>query len=134
MNGVTIMRALLAAHAPLTALVPTANIKAGTVPLGVMPAIGIKEISRIETDTVSRGQANVLVTARIQVTAYAGSYSAKKAIVQAAKLGPGVHTGVIAEVAVRSVLREMVGPDFDDDDAKVHEQSRDFKVTYIEPN
>lgn len=134
MNGVTIMRALLVAHAPLTALVPAASIVAGTVPLGVLPAIGIKEISRIETETVSRGQANVMVIARIQVTAYAGKYPAKKALIQAAKLGPGVHTGVIAGVTVRSVLRDTVGPDLDDDDAEVYEQSRDFKVTYIEPN
>lgn len=137
MNGVMIIRALLAAHSPLTALVPAANIRAGTVPVGVMPAVGIKEISRVETDTVSRGQTNVMVIARIQVTVYAGGtggYMAKKALIQAAKLGPGAHTGVIAGATVRSVLRDIVGPDFDDDAAKVYEQSRDFKVTYIEPN
>ena len=134
MDGVAVMRALLLAHAPLTSLVPSASIVAGTIPLGVLPAIGIKEISRIETETVSRGQTNVMVTARVQVTAYAGSYPAKKALIQAAKLGPGAHTGIVAGVTVRSVLRDMVGPDMDDDDSQVFEQSRDFKVTYIEPN
>lgn len=134
MDGVAIMRALLSAHAPLTALVPAANIRAGTVPVGVMPAIGIKEISRIETETVSRSQASVMVVSRIQVTVYANTFPAKKDLIRAVKLGEGTHRGIVAGVTVRSVLRDIVGPDFDDDAAKVYEQSRDFKVTYLEPN
>lgn len=135
MNGVAIIRALLLAHAPVVVILPDpASVVAGTVPEGVFPAIGIKEIGRVETPTVSMDQANVLVQARVQVTVYAGSYAEQKALLQASKLGPGPHTGVVAGATVRSIIRGVVGPDLSDDAANIYEQSRDFSVTYLEPN
>lgn len=132
MSAVAIMRALLVGHAPVTELVPAARIVAGNVPDGSLPAIGITEISGVEQDTVTRA-ARTLVTARVQVTVYAASYPQQKAILKAAKLGDGVFTGQIAGYAVRSVLRDMVGPDLGDPKIPTFEQSRDFKVTFIEP-
>ena len=134
MDGVAVMRALLLAQAPLVALVGD-EVYAGTIPASAtLPAVGIKEISRIEMDTVARGAATSLVTARIQVTAYAGSYPAMKAVLAATKLGAGTFTGIVAGVDVCSVLRDSVGPDLSDDAPGLCEQSRDFKVTYREPN
>ena len=134
MNGVAIMRALLLAHPPVTAIVGQ-QVFAGDVPADEpLPAIGIKEVDRVEMDTVSRDGQVTLVTARIQVTVYEKSYPEQKALLLATKLGPGTHTGTIAGVEVRSVLRESVGPDMSDPEAGIHEQSRDFKVTYLEPN
>lgn len=133
MNAVVVMRALLLAHAPLTALVGD-KIYAGDVDIDLVPAVGIKEISRVEQSTVANDGPATLVTARIQVTVYGESYPNQKALLLAAKLGAGVHTGEIAGVAVRSVLRDMVGPDLGDKAAGTYEQSRDFKVTYIESN
>lgn len=135
MSAVKVMRALLLAHAPLVALVAAENVMAGTIPQGaVLPAIGIKEIGSSELATVSLGQAAVLVTARVQVTVLAKSYPAVKALLQAAKLGAGAHTGMVAGVQVRSVIRDAVGPDLSDDDAGIYEQSRDFKVAFVEAN
>lgn len=128
------MRALLLAHAPLAALVGT-RVVAGTIPAdATLPVVGIKEISRVELDTVSRAASTNLVTARIQVTAYAGSYPAMKAVLAATKLGAGTFTGMVAGAYVCSVLRDGVGPDLSDDSPGLYEQSRDFKVTYREPN
>ncbi|NIA00799.1 hypothetical protein [Massilia sp. CCM 8734] len=132
MSAVAIMRALLVAHAPLIALVPAARIAAGTVPSGALPAIGITEISGNEQDTVAR-TGNSLVTSRVQVTVYAASYPQQKDVLKAARLGAGVHTGLIADYVVRSVLRDLVGPDMGDPAVPTFEQSRDFMVTYIEP-
>lgn len=135
MSAVKVIRALLIAHAPVLALVPAARIVAGTVPQGMqLPAIGLTEIGRGELPTVSLAQRAVLVTARIQVTVHAASYPEQKAVLQAAKLGPGAHTGTVAGVTVRSVMRDMVGPDMSDDDAGVYQQSRDFKVVFVEAN
>lgn len=125
------MVALLCADPELMALVPVDRIMPGYVE-GPLPAIGIREISGIEQDTVSRA-GNSLVTARVQVTVYATSYPQQKAILKAAKLGTGTHTGQIAGYAVRSVLRDSVGPDLGDPAVPTFEQSRDFKVTFIEP-
>ena len=135
MSAVDVVRALLMAHAPVRALVDARNIVLGTVPQGApLPAIGIREISQLELDTVSLGQAAVLVRARVQVTVMTKSYASQKAVLLAAKLSPGAHTGEIAGIAVRSVIREPVGPDLKDDDAGIFQQSRDFIVTYVEAN
>jgi len=132
MSAVAIMRALLIGHAPVTALVPAARIVAGNVPDGSLPAIGITEISGVEQDTVARA-GRTLVTARVQVTVYAASYPQQKAILKAAKLGAGVFTGQVAGYAVRSVLRDAIGPDMGNPAIPTFEQSRDFKISFIEP-
>ena len=132
MSAVKVIRALLLAHSPVTELVAAGRIIAGDVPAGALPAIGIKEISSIEADTVSRS-GNALVTSRVQVTVYATSYPQQKALLKAAKLGAGVFSGDVAGVAVRSVLRDAVGPDMGSAEGGTFEQSRDFKVTFIEP-
>lgn len=134
MNAVVVMRSLLLAHPPVTALVGQ-QVYAGDIPQTVtLPAIGIKEISRDEQDTVARSGPVTLVTARVQVTVYAKSYPEQKVILNAAKLGAGTHTGTISGVEVRSVLRDTVGPDMGDSSIPTFEQSRDFKVAYIEAN
>lgn len=135
MSSVDVVRALLMAHAPVRVLVDAKNIVLGTVPQRVeLPAVGIREISRVEMGTVSLSQAAVLVRARVQVTVLANTYDSQKALLQAVKLGPGAHTGEIAGITVRSVIREQVGPDISDDDASIYQQSRDFLVTYVEQN
>lgn len=135
MDAVAVMRELLLAHDPLTALVGD-RVIAGTVPMSAVTpvAIGLTEISRYDADTVSRSGPSTLVTARVQVTVYATKYPAMKAALNAARLGPGVFTGMIAGVEVRSVLRDNVGPDLSDEEPGIAEQSRDFLVTYLEPN
>ena len=135
MSAVKVIRALLAVHAPVLALVPAARIVAGTVPQGMpLPAICLAEISRVELPTVSRGQRTVQVTARVQVTVHASTYPDQKAVLQAARLGAGAHTGTVAGIAVRSVMRDVVGPDMSDVDAGIYQQSRDFKVVFVEAN
>lgn len=129
MNAVTVMRALLLDHAPVTALVGT-NVIAGEIDYSDLPAIGLSEISRREQDTIRR--TSRLVTARVQVTVHAKSYGLQKDLLQAARLGDGVFTGIIAGVQVRSVLRDSVGPDFNPAE-DLFQQSRDFLISYIEP-
>ena len=134
MSAVKVMRALLQANSAVVALVPLERVDAGTVPQeSELPAIGIKEIGRNEFATVARAEKRVLVRSRVQVSVYAKSYPEQKAVLLAAKLGPGVHTGVVAGVTVRSVVRGEVGPDLSEEDAGIFEQSRDFIVSYIEP-
>lgn len=135
MSAVAVMIALLQAHAPVTALVVPDNIVAGTVPQDAqLPAIGVREISAIEEQTIDGNEPGALVRARVQITVHAKSYPEQKALISATRLGAGAHAGVIAGIAVRSVLRDMVGPDLSDDDAGIYEQSRDFKVAFIEPD
>lgn len=134
MSAVAIMRALLQAHTPLTALVPAARIFAGKIPQEApLPAISIEEISGYEQGTIARLQETSMQRRRVQVTVCAMSYASQKAIHTACALGPGVHRGTYVGFKALSVLPAGVGPDMNKlDDDGIYEQSRDFMVTFAE--
>lgn len=130
MNAIAIMRELLLAHTPVVDLVGD-NVIAGDIDPDQVPAIGLREISRRDADTVDGNSR--MVTARVQATVHAHDYSQQKLLLLAARLGDGVFTGTVAGAKVRSVLRDVVGPDLEDVEAGLFQQSRDFVVTYLEP-
>lgn len=137
MSGVSIMRTLLTQHAPLTALVPPANMIAGTIALGTLKsAISIRSVGSTEFWTTANNLTVKMVRERVQVTAYSnGDFPLLERILKAAALGRGVYTGTVGSYRVRSILRENVGPYIGPgDNDKIHEQSRDFMVTFIEAN
>lgn len=135
MSAVAILRALLVAHAPVTAQVPAARIYAGAAPQGaVLPAISLTEISSNEESTVNRERPKTLVRSRVQVTILAANYPQMKALLLAAKLGAGNHTGLIGAYEVNSVRPESVNPEMPVEDDGIYEQSRDFMVTFQETN
>lgn len=137
MSGVAIMRTLLAQHAPLTALVQPVNIIAGTIALGTLKsAISVRSVGSTEFWTTANNLTVKMVRERVQVTAYSnGDFPLLERILKAASLGRGVYTGVVGSYSVRSILKENVGPYFGPgDNDKIHEQSRDFMVTFMEAN
>lgn len=136
MSAVAIVQALLKAHAPLLAILPADRIRAGKIPANVpLPAISVSEVDGYERETIARRQATSNMVSRVQVTVVAESYGAQKALIQATKLGAGVHTGTVAGFSVKSVLPGGVGPDLNNlDNDGIYEQSRDFLVTFSEPN
>jgi hypothetical protein len=135
MSGVAIIRELLANWAPLTALVPAGRIYAGQVPQGsVLPAISVSEISVREHQTIARLAQGKTSTARIQVTVLTKDYPAMKAALKAAGLGPGVHTGTVKGYSVKAALPDGIGPEIPPIEDGIFEQSRDFLVTFSEPN
>lgn len=138
MSAVAIVRALLAAHTPLTALVPSARIYIGAAPQGtVLPAVSVTRVYGDEISTVARRQAGKTMRTRVQVTVLAkdpGGYEASENILKAAALGAGVHTGTVLSYSVKSIMPQGEGPDLPVGDDKIHEKSRDFMVTFSEPN
>lgn len=135
MSGVAIIRELLANHAPLTALVPAASIRSGSLPQKqTPPAISVRSISANEQRTTARNLQSKMIRERVQVTCYASTFELMERMLKAAALGRGVYTGIVKTFAVRSVLPESVGPYIEATDDKIHEQSRDFMVTFIEAN
>lgn len=136
MSGVAIIRTLLANHAPLLALMPASKIIAGTVPQAVMltAAISVRSVSANEQWTTARNLNTKMIRERIQVTAYAKDFPSMERILKAASLGKGIYTGTVAGFKVRAVMPESVGPYIDATDDGIHEQSRDFMVTFIEAN
>lgn len=138
MSAVAIVRALLAAHVPLTTLVPAAKIFAGAAPQGTEPPlVSVTRIYGNEISTIARRQPGKTTRTRVQVTVLAkdpGGYAASEKILKAAALGTGVHTGTVLSYSVKSILPQGEGPDLPVGDDRIHEKSRDFVVTFSEPN
>lgn len=138
MSGVAIIRELLANYTPVTDLVPAGRIYAGEIPQGTtVPTIGVREIDVQELPTVARRTAGKTSTARIQVTVNTKDpqgYPTMKNILKACALGPGVHTGTVLSYSVKSVLPAGIGPELPRGSDEIYEQSRDFMVTFSEPN
>lgn len=135
MSGVAILRALLAAHTPVANLVSAERVVAGILPQGAtLPALSVHSVSENEEGTMARNMPNKMVRERVQVTALARDYTLMKRLIKAADLGAGVKTGFVLGFSVRSILPEGVGPEIPPGDSGIYEQSRDFMVTFLEPN
>jgi len=138
MSAVAIVRALLAADSAVLALVPADRIYAGAATqFAVLPVISVTRIYGDEISTIARRQAGKTMRTRVQVTVLAkdpGGYAASEKILKAAALGAGVHTGQVLSYHVKSILQQGEGPDLPVGDDKIHEKSRDFMVTFSEPN
>lgn len=133
MSGVAILRALLEANANVTMLTP--RVVAGILPQGTsLPAIGVSTVSENEAPTTARNLSVKMIRERVQVTALAKDYVMMKRLIRAASLGPGTHAGMVLGIKVCSILPEGVGPEIPPGDDGIFEQSRDFMVTFLEPN
>lgn len=131
MSDVIAIRHLLANHAPLTAVVPAANIQPGPMPLGTtIPAISIAHISGVWNSQVSTQGRQC--TARVQVTVKAATYPQQKQIIALVRAAVPRTRGVVNGVSVDSIQRLPDGPDFGDDDVGIFMQTQDFMVRYNE--
>ena len=132
MSGVRIIGALLAAHAPLTNVVPVARIKGGALPGSiVLPAIVLTTISAVDLHMVTQGSSR-RVTERVQVTIAAPDYETQKAVIVLIRKACSYQRGDIAGATAVSVLTDTLGPDFMDESASIYLQSQDFKVSFNE--
>lgn len=133
--AVRAIRALLVASPELTAIVPAAKIVFGVVPQATaLPAISIMHVSTVGMPTIDAQSASTLSTSRVQVTAMAKDYPTIKAILKAARLACQFQRGTLGGVSVAAITVDIVGPDFQSEDALIFYQSIDFKVTFEEPN
>lgn len=131
MSSPAITRYVLANAAAVTAVVPGARIFVGNVPLNAqLPAIGIRFISGVERTTVSMGEASRYRTDRVQVTVHAATYAAKAEILELVRTALSPKRGAVNGFDVDSITPDGEGPDFDDEDAKIFERSRDFLVSW----
>jgi uncharacterized membrane protein YczE len=136
MSGTAIVRALLGASPAVTALVPNARIIAGQVQQGtILPAISVRPVSGGEkASPIARNLSKKMIEERIQVTVLAKSFVEMEKVLKAASLGPGVHTGTVVGFRVNSIVPSYVGPYLGPAGDEIHEQSRDFMVTFVEAN
>lgn len=131
MSGVAVARHLLATNAALIAVVAPSKIKAGVVPINTtLPAISIRQVSGIEYAVIRRG-ANEAVTDRIQITALALTYPQQKLILNLARKALLGTRGTVNGFYVDSIVPDIEGPDFYNDDPVVYEQSIDYMIIFV---
>ncbi|ATQ75088.1 hypothetical protein CR152_11560 [Massilia violaceinigra] len=133
MSDWKIIRALLAADAPLAAVVG-ARIVAGTLKSTViLPALSIQSVSNIPHGRVADTATTVLTTSRTQVTVHAKNIGQQAEIIRL--VGSAIRGGrrVVAGILVAGIQRDIIGPDLSDENAGIFEQTRDFRVTYFDP-
>lgn len=135
MSAVKAIRALLIANAPVIAICPAAKIVAGIVPQATaLPALSILHVVTTNISHIDAQAEFALVTSRVQVTAMASDYPGVQSLIAAVRKACNYQRGTLAGANVASVVRDTVGPYFASDDAKIHYQTIDFKVTYHEQN
>lgn len=130
MSGIAIFSYLLTHNAGVTATVPAASIKPGTLPLNAtLPAIALQEVSLGEGLTVAMTESRMKI-ARIQVTAFAQTYPQVKAILALIASALPAKPGVVNGIATDSITPDVGGPDLDDPETGIFEQARDYIVRW----
>lgn len=132
MSDVIVTRYLLANNAPVVAVVPATKIMAGDIPQGtVLPAIAVSHVSTLRRHAVA-GTATEFCAARVQVTVMAATYPQVKSILTLVRAALPRSRGTVNGVAVDSILSDIEGPDFKDDETGAYMQSNDFIVKFNE--
>lgn len=139
MSGTAIVRELLSQSVVVTSIVPTdlasARLVVGALKQGVkLPAVSVTSVSSNEVWTSANNLTIKMVRERVQVTCFAPDAMVLERLVKACSLGRGMHTGIVKGYPVRSVMRLETGPYFPPNGDNIHEQSRDFMVTFMEAN
>lgn len=130
MSGVRVIWYLLKTDAAVLAKVPAAKILTGTLPVKtVLPAISVRQISGVEPIAVDHGPGQVR-TDRVQVTVLAPAYDVKREILDLVRTACATRRGTVNGVNVDAILTDGEGPDLDDPEAKIYEQSRDFLIRW----
>jgi hypothetical protein len=131
MSGVAIARYLLANNAAMIAAVPAARIFAGNVIGGVYPAVAVTSITGVPRNTVAMTETSRMITERVQVTVYAGTYALQKQLLGLVRGAlPNTHGTVNTVFNCDSILPDNEGPDIFDDVLVIYEQGQDFMVKF----
>ncbi len=120
---------LLSKNAALLAKVPKSRMFPSLIPLGTtLPAIAYMLVSSVEETAI--GLTTNRLRSRIQVTVAANTYPLVKEIV-ALVVGACNHKqGTFNGVQVDSVIKDVVGADFRDDDEGIFYSTIDFRIAH----
>ena len=132
MSGVAIVRYLLANDAALTAVVPASRIMAGVIPINMaLPTISVMQISGVPHNMIGMASATRMFKDRVQVTVMCSDYPATKTIFNLIKAALPVSRGTVNGFTCDSILLDMQGPDFFDQETNIYMQSYDYIVNYV---
>lgn len=131
MSGVAIVTSKLINNANLTAVVPSARIQAGIIPINsLIPAISIMQISATPRLTVNPDADSSFITERVQVTLQSIDYPQQKQIMQLIRESLTLSRGTVNGYDADSILHDDEGADFFDPDLNLYIQTQDFIVKF----
>jgi hypothetical protein len=129
MSAEKVIVTLLKNNTPLNAVVPSNRIFPDLIPLGTtLPAIAYSHVSTVENTAI--GLSSLKTRSRIQVTLATTSYGQIQSITKLIKTACNHKQGLIGGVNVDSVILEVGGADFRDDDANIRYRTIDFRVAF----
>lgn len=141
MRGELVVSQLLSVAAGVTALVPAVRITPSRVPQASdMPSIVVEMVSGTDIPPITAAAGGLLVKSRIQVTVLAKTYTEVKRIHEAIRAAVLFQSGAFSFVApnpvvavrVIGITRDLIGPDFRDDQLGLYLQSVDYQVIHDE--
>lgn len=132
MEGVAVIRQVLAANAALIALVPAMRIQAGDMPQGTaLPAISIVRVSSTDRNLPNPGTYRH-VRDRVQVNVMASTYPQQRAVLAAIRAAAADQFPTVSGIIRVTIHTDGAGPDFINEQASIYVGSQDFIVTYSE--
>ena len=133
MTGAEILGVLLYEHAPLTAVVPTDQIKGGRLPDGTpLPSLLVRVVSLIDRQPlVHPGWFHS--TARVSVMVRAESYDDQNALIRLVRALPKGRIGAVGDATNVAVQMAGLGPDVIGP-GNTYEQTQDFRVAFDAPD
>lgn len=134
MSGYAVVNYVLSQDADLTAVVPGEQIVSGDLPLGAtLPGVSVRSLSEVPRYDVENNPATrKLWTERVQVTVVASSYDSKKTIIKLVKAALKRTRGTVNGIDVDSLKIDSTGPDLDDNEAGIYQQSLDCIVKFYQ--
>jgi hypothetical protein len=131
MSGIVVMRAVLAADAPLVAACPADQIVADDLPIDIaLPALSVTLISSVDRKVLQRGSVR-RVTERVQVTVMARDATERLELVALVRSAAAARIGDFADVADVSIQTESRGPDMTTEGG-IRVGMQDFLVSFNE--
>lgn len=132
MSGVFIIGTLLRGYAPLTAILPAAQIKGDRLDLAEMRALLVRSMSLVERQSLTREE-YTRTTERISVTARSDDPVDRDLLLRRARAAcAGINLGALGEARSIAILTAGTGPDVDGPGGS-YEKDQDFSVSYDAP-
>jgi len=129
MSAEKVIYNLLSTDANLLAQVPKPRILPSLIPLGTtLPAIAYMLVSSTEDTAI--GLTSNRLRSRVQVTIAANTYPKVKEIAALVVNACNHKQGTFNGVQVDSVIKDVVGADFRDDDVGIFYTTIDFRIAH----
>lgn len=120
---------ILSTNSNLIKKVPKARIYPSLIPLDtILPAIAYMLVSSVEQTSI--GLTTNRIRSRVQVTVAAKTYPQVKEIAALVEAACNHRQGTFNGIQVDSVIKDVVGADYRDDDVGIHYSTIDFRIAH----